>query len=57
MTQELVVWALVAGLIGLVWVLTCAILTQHGSPEEARCDGAESADADQTETPHRRVAA
>ena len=28
MTQELVVWVLLAGLIGLLWVMTCAILTK-----------------------------
>ena len=28
MTQELVLWVLIAGLIGLLWVWTCSILTK-----------------------------
>lgn len=31
MTQELALWVLLAGLVGLVWVLTCAILPDDHS--------------------------
>ncbi len=60
MTQELVVWALIAGLSGLVWVLTCAILTQDRPAEDSPRDAGEHTDTDQTESPsapQRRVAA
>lgn len=38
MTQELVIWVLLAGLVGLLWVLTCAILTQDRSRTHAPRD-------------------
>jgi hypothetical protein len=31
MTQELVVWTLLTSTVGLVWLLTCAILTKDSS--------------------------
>jgi len=60
MTQELVVWALVAGLIGLIWVMTCVVLTEDRSVGDSVGDGAEAQDNDQAERSsptQRRVAA
>jgi hypothetical protein len=50
MTQELVLWALSASMVGLVWLFTCAILTKERSAKrpndhdtlEAPSDCAES---------------
>lgn len=35
MTQELIIWVLLAGSVGMIWVLTCALLTQDHSPRAA----------------------
>ena len=59
MTQELVVWVLVAGLIGLIWVFTCSILTEDRRHQESDDQTAEhSSDAQSfRKAAERRVAA
>ena len=49
MTQELVVWVLLAGLIGLLWVMTCAILTKDQPAAYASEDAEHDREADQVE--------
>lgn len=57
MTPELVVWVLLAGLIGLVWVFTCTILTNDRSAKPRRA-GEQDADGSAAGKPSRgRVAA
>ncbi len=36
MTQELILWVLLFGSVGLLWVFTCAILTQDRSANRQR---------------------
>jgi hypothetical protein len=58
MTPELVVWVLIAGLIGLVWVFTCAILTKD-RPAEASgsVDDEPDHEQGQPQRSERRIAA
>ena len=60
MTQELVVWVLLAGLIGLLWVMTCAILTKDEPTGYALEDTEQNPKTDQKDrhnTSERTVAA
>ena len=60
MTQELVVWVLLAGLIGLLWVMTCAILTKDEPTGYALEDTDQNQETDQEDrhnTSKRTVAA
>lgn len=56
MTQELVVWALIAGFIGLVWVFTCAVLTQDRAAAE-RAEDEQEPEREPSEPAHRRAVA
>jgi len=47
MTQELVLWVLIAGLIGLLWVLTCSILTKDRPARQPSTDRTHDRDTDQ----------
>jgi hypothetical protein len=59
MTPELAVWVLIAGLIGLVWVFTCAILTEDQPAAEVSgpSDGDRDSDHATPQNPQRRAAA
>ena len=51
MTQELVLWVLIAGLIGLVWVLTCSILTEDRPSRHPSGDGTQETDRTDSHSP------
>ncbi len=57
MTPEVVTWVLIAGLIGLVWVFTCAILTDDRPNRASRNDEDTKADGAPEKTSRGRVAA
>lgn len=57
MTPELVIWVLLAGLIGLVWVFTCTILTDDRPSEAGKNDEDTKADGASGNTSRGRVAA
>jgi hypothetical protein len=50
MTQELVLWVLIAGLIGLVWVLTCSILTEDRPSRRPSGDGTQDRETDRADS-------
>jgi hypothetical protein len=61
MTQELILGALLVGIIGLVWALTCAILNEdRRAPDARQSVGVHQSSnpevSDKTALPHRNVA-
>lgn len=46
MTQEIIVWALLAGLVGLIWVTALAVLAadHHSQNNQQRSDSPEQRD-------------
>ena len=41
MTQEIIVWALLAGLVGLIWVIAVGILSTDHPSQHDQQDGAQ----------------
>jgi hypothetical protein len=57
MTPELVIWVLIAGLIGLVWVFTCTILTDDRTNRAGHSDEETKPEEASGNTSRGRVAA
>lgn len=59
MTQELILWVLLFGSVGLLWVFTCAILTQDRSANRQRDENVteDQQDSNTAGNSSRRVAA
>lgn len=59
MTEELIFWVLLFSMVGLVWVFTCAILTQDRSANRQRDESVteDQQESNTAEGAPRRVAA
>jgi hypothetical protein len=59
MTQELIFWVLLFGSVGLLWVFTCAILTQDRSTNRSRDERVteDKQESDTAKGSRRKVAA